>query len=132
MSSKPVEPAAPPTLVTRAYWLWTISGALMGLYGVGLIVASLIEGIGGFVALGVFFTAIGAALIVAARKAFPGDPRWRSALAVFTLMLGRLGIMASFLIKGAAALPLLFSVIALIGSMMAYRPSSDPWFEDKK
>lgn len=132
MSSKPVEPAAPPTLVTRAYWLWTISGALMGLYGIGLIVASLIEGIGGFVALGVFFTAIGAALIFAARKAFPGDQQWRSALAVFTLMLVALGIMSSFLIKGAAALPLLFSVIALIGSMMAFRPSSDPWFEDEK
>ena len=132
MSSKPVEPAAPPTLVTRAYWMWTISGALMGLYGIGLIVASLIEGIGGFVALGVFFAAIGAALIFAARKALPGDQQWRSALAVFTLMLVALGIMASFLIKGAAALPLLFSVIALIGSMMAFRPSSDPWFEDKK
>ena len=99
MSSKPVEPAAPPTLVTRAYWLWTISGALMGLYGIALIIVSVIEGAGGFVAIGIFFTVIGAVLIFAARKAFPGDQQWRSALAVFTLMLVALGIMGSLLIK---------------------------------
>lgn len=130
MSSKPVEPAARPALVTRAYWLWTISGALMAIYGVAFVIVSLIEGVGGTVAVGLFYVAIGAALIAAARRVVAGDPRWRSALAVFTLMLVFLGILGSFLTKGAA-LPLLFSLIALIGSMMAYRPSSDPWFEAK-
>ncbi|WP_020107828.1 hypothetical protein [Nocardia sp. 348MFTsu5.1] len=130
MSSKPVEPAARPALVTRAYWLWTISGALIAVYGVAFVIVSLIEGVGGTVALGVFYVAIGGALIAAARRVVSGDSRWRSALAVFTLMLVFLGILGSFLTKGAA-LPLLFSLIALIGSMMAYRPSSDPWFEDK-
>ena len=131
MSSKPVEPAAPPKLVTRAYWLWTVSGALMTLYGIWLIIASVMEDAGGFIAVGVFFVAVGGVLIAGARKVVPGDQRWRSALVMFTLMLVALGIIASFLIKAVAALPLLFSVVALAGSMMAYRPSSEPWFESK-
>ncbi|PYE20090.1 hypothetical protein DFR67_102228 [Williamsia limnetica] len=131
MSTTPVDPAVPPKLVTRAYWLWMAAGVLLAVYGLAIIIVSLVASGAGFVVFGVFFAAIGAGLIVLARKAFPGDPRWRSALAVFTLMLVALGVLASLLVAQVAAAPLLFSLFALVGSMMAYRPSAEPWFAEK-
>jgi hypothetical protein len=107
------------------------AGVLLAVYGLAIIIVSLVASGAGFVVFGVFFAAIGAGLIVLARKAFPGDPRWRSALAVFTLMLVALGVLASLLVAQVAAAPLLFSLFALVGSMMAYRPSAEPWFAEK-
>lgn len=131
MSTEPVGPTVPPKLVTRAYWLWMIAGVLMTIYGLAIVIVSLVADGAGFVIFGVFFAAIGVGLVLMARRAFPGDPRWRSALAVFTLVLVALGVLASLLVAQVAAAPLLFSLLALAGSMMAYRPSSERWFVEK-
>jgi hypothetical protein len=95
--------------------LWVASGALLALWGLFQIV---LVRTGTSIVFGLFFVIVGAGLVLAARQAYTGDSRWRSAVSVLTLMLYSLPMVPA----------LLFALIGLGGSLTANRPASEPWF----
>ncbi|WP_437426048.1 hypothetical protein [Williamsia muralis] len=125
MSTEAVNPGVPPNTVVWAYRLWLASGVLLALWG--LFQIALVR-TGTSVVFGVFFILVGVALVWAGRQAYAGDPRWRSAVSVLTLMLVAIGIFASMLYSLPMVPALLFALIGLSGSLTANRPTSEPWF----
>jgi hypothetical protein len=105
--------------------LWVASGALLALWGLFQIV---LVRTGTSIVFGLFFVIVGAGLVLAARQAYTGDSRWRSAVSVLTLMLVAIGIFAAMLYSLPMVPALLFALIGLGGSLTANRPASEPWF----
>ncbi|MGV9479908.1 hypothetical protein [Gordonia aichiensis] len=116
-------------MVTWAYRCWIASGVLLGVLGAVDIVAG-IFGTGPTllpIGIGIIVIAVGVAYVLLGSKAYVGDARWRSSLAALTLVVV---IMLVFLSFGypALAFTLLAAVIGLFGSLLAYRPEADTWF----
>jgi hypothetical protein len=115
-------------MVVWAFRLWLTSGVLLAVWGLLQIV---LVHTGTSVVFGVFFILVGTGVVLAARHAYAGDPRWRSAVSVLTLVLVALGIFASMLFSLPMVPALVFSLIGLIGSMIANRPASEPWYSPR-
>lgn len=126
-----------PPQVLWALRLWVTSGTALAALGLVTLVAGAVKGLGETIGVGVILTVVGAGYCVAARKlANAHDLRVRSSLAVTSLVVVVLLLMASLLIHGAALFPiaLVVALIGLFGSLLAYRPESEAWFaqEDGK
>ncbi|SKX54797.1 Uncharacterised protein [Mycobacteroides abscessus subsp. abscessus] len=116
-------------MVTWAYRCWIASGVLLGLLGVVYILAGIFADGPTLlpIGIGIIVIAVGGAYGLLGSKAYVGDARWRSSLAALTLVVV---IMLVFLSFGdpALAFTLLAAVIGLLGSLFAYRPEADAWF----
>jgi hypothetical protein len=128
MSAEPIDPAVPPKLVTWAYRLWLTSAGLLALVG---LVTIILGGTASAFVFGIFFIAVAAGVVFLARRAYPGDPRWRSSIGMLTLVLTAMSLFGSLLFGPVLALILISSIVGMAGSMAAYRPSSEPWFAQK-
>jgi hypothetical protein len=115
-------------MVVWALRLWLTSGALLAVWG---FLQMVLVRTGTSVVFGIFFILVGVGLVLAARHAYAGDSRWRSAVSVLTLLLVALGIFASMLFSLPMVPALLFALIGLVGSLIANRPASEPWYSRK-
>lgn len=126
------DPAQRPSQVVWAYRCWAASGALLVLAGVAYVVIGVVqtgptlEPVG----IGVLVAAVGGAYFLMGSKAYLGDERWRSSLAALTLVAVVMLLVLSF-VYNVIAFALLFAVVGLFGSLMAFRPESDAWFTGK-
>ncbi|GAB33136.1 hypothetical protein [Gordonia otitidis] len=116
-------------MVTWAYRCWIASGVLLGLLGVGYIVAGIFAAGPTLlpIGIGIIVIAVGVAYVLLGSKAYVGDARWRSSLAALTLVVVIMLVLLSFG-DPALAFTLLAAVIGLFGSLLAYRPEADAWF----
>lgn len=123
------DPAQRPKLVVWAYRCWVTGGALLVLLGVGFVILGAVSSMStlGPVAVGVLVAIVGVADILMGSKAFVGDAHWRSSLAALTLVVVAMLLVISFLAP-LLAFALLAGIIALFGSLLAYRPESESWY----
>lgn len=126
-----------PPQVLWALRLWVTSGLLLAvLGGLTVIVVLVRSGEIDTVGVGALLCAIGIGYCLAARKlAAAHDLRVRSALAVTTLVVVVLLLMASLLSHDPSyAITLVIALLGLFGSLLAYRPDSEAWFaqEDRR
>lgn len=118
-----------PKLVVWAYRCWAVSGALLIALGVAAIVLGALakgptlEPIG----FGIIVVVVGVAYVLLGGKAFVGDIRWRSSLSALTLVAVILLLILSFG-DSVIAFALLASLVGLFGSLLAYRPEADQWY----
>ncbi len=116
-----------PVTPKQAIWavrLWTVSGAFFLVSAAILFVVGYSSTFA--IGVGVLSAAVGVAVFVLSRRASTGDPRWRSTIAVFTLTVTVIGMLLS--VVSSNPLLLISGLIGLVGSMLAYRPSAEPWF----
>jgi len=117
---------ARPALVTWSYRLWYIGGALYAVCAVIWFAVSVGDHPAAAIPIGLVLLAIGLGVIALARRVSPADSRWRSALAVLTLVVAVLSMVGA--IAGLGPLFVIAAVIGLIGSICAYRPAAEEWF----
>ncbi|MGZ8177034.1 hypothetical protein ACXVUM_03820 [Williamsia sp. SKLECPSW1] len=113
----------------QAKWaarLWIASGVLLGLTAVYALIVGILAVRAFPIGLAVICAGVGIATVVLGRRAGAGDPRWRSSVAVLTLVVTVLGMLMAVLY----GLPfiLLAGLVGLVGSMLSYRPGAEPWF----
>lgn len=128
-TAKP-DPAIRPNTVRWALRLWLTSGFLIAALGVVFIVLSLLET--GWhldrIAVAVLVLAVGLAYISLARKAYC-VPQWRGSLAALTVVAVIMLLVLTIGFQSPALALILFAaVIGLAGSILAYRPDADAWF----
>ncbi|WP_298446466.1 hypothetical protein [Gordonia sp. (in: high G+C Gram-positive bacteria)] len=128
-TAKP-DPARRPNTVRWALRLWLTSGVLLMILGVISIITSAF-GAGwhlGDLAVAVIVVGIGLVYASLARKAYC-QPQWRGSLAALTVVVV---IMVLVLTIGyqspGLAVVLAAAVVGLAGSILAYRPDADAWF----
>ncbi|MBT0565975.1 hypothetical protein [Williamsia sp. CHRR-6] len=121
------DPVIAPSLATWSLRLWFASGALFAVTGAIIAVAAAFAGAAFGIGVGTLSVLIGVGIGVLARRvAQREDPRWRSALAMLTLIATVLGMLLSVL--AINPIMLICGLIGLVASMMAYRPEPDAWF----
>lgn len=121
----PVDGATP----KQALWamrLWLASGVLLLVTAVYSLIVGIAAGSAFPIGLAVVCLIAGVVTIVLRRRAGVGDPRWRSSVAVLTLVVTVLGMLLAVLL--GIPFVLLCGLVGLIGSMLAYRPAAEPWF----
>ncbi len=128
------DPRDRPTLVVWAMRLWMISGALLIALGV-LTVVDQFANVGlkfGPLATGVLIILLGVAYLLLGAKTYRGELQWRSSLSALTCVVVAmlLPLTIGFQSSGLAVV-LACAVIGLAGSLLAYRPKSDQWFNCK-
>lgn len=116
-------PAAPKQ-ATWAVRLWNAGGVLFILSAVIYFAFGDARALP--VGLGIISAAVGIGLVVLARRASGGDARWRSTVAVLTLTATVLGMLVAALTT--VPFVLISGLVAIAGSMLAYRPAAEPWF----
>ncbi|GAA1884834.1 hypothetical protein LX12_003036 [Williamsia serinedens] len=122
----PADPSTP----KQALWamrLWMASGVLLLVTAVYSLVVGIAAGSAFPIGLAVVCVIAGAVTLVLRRRAGAGDPRWRSSVAVLTLVVTVLGMLLAVLL--GIPFVLLCGLVGLVGSMLAYRPAAEPWFE---
>lgn len=118
-----------PALVTWSYRLWYASGVLYAVFAILLLALTASTRPAVAIPVGLVLLAVGVVLILLARRVTPADPRWRSALAVLTLVVTVLSMVGA--IGGIGPLFVVAGVVGLIGSVCAYRPAADEWFNPR-
>ncbi|GAB2641852.1 hypothetical protein GCM10027169_07510 [Gordonia jinhuaensis] len=126
MSTTPA--TTPPKTARWAIGLWWTGGVLLVLFGV---IVAAVNDHAGVRTIGIIYVLIGIADIVLGRRAFGRDSRARSAVSVLTLVVTMLSMIGAVILGTAVAMLLLASLFALGGSLMSYRPTSEPWFNPK-
>ncbi|MFT3716832.1 MAG: hypothetical protein QM774_13080 [Gordonia sp. (in: high G+C Gram-positive bacteria)] len=137
MTDSPVtnrpDPATRPPTVTWALRLWLISGGLLIVLGVASIITNIV-GSGwdfGVVAVAILVAVVGLAYVLLARKAYC-EPQWRGALAALTIVAVAMLLVLTVGFQAAGLAVVLFAaVIGLFGSILAYRPDADAWFNGR-
>jgi hypothetical protein len=122
----PVEGSTP----KQALWarrLWLASGVLLLVTAVYSLIVGIAAGSAFVIGLAVVCVIAGVTTTVLGRRAGAGDPRWRSSVAVLTLVVAILGMLLAVLL--GIPFVLLCGLIGLVGSMLSYRPAAEPWFE---
>ena len=122
----PVDGATP----KQARWamrLWLASGVLLLVTAVYSLIVGIAAGSAFPIGLAVVCLIAGVVTIVLGRRAGAGDPRWRSSVAVLTLVVTVLGMLLAVLL--GIPFVLLCGLVGLVGSLLAYRPAAEPWFE---
>jgi hypothetical protein len=127
------DPAQRPNIVVWAYRCWLVAGGLLAALGVAYILLGIFVTVETLipVGIGVLVAAVGVAYILLGSKTYTGDERWRSSLAALTLVVVIMLLVLSFLAP-LLAVALLVAIIALFGSLLAYRPEADTWFTGKE
>ncbi len=127
------ESAARPKNLEWAYRLWLISAGLLVVVGVLFVVLGVVMSGPTLspVSIGVIVVVLGVVYGLMGSKAYSGDARWRSSLAALTLVAVMLLVFVS-LFANALALALLAAVVGLSGSLLAYRPDSEAWFQARQ
>ncbi|MFZ2511433.1 MAG: hypothetical protein WAW85_10140 [Gordonia sp. (in: high G+C Gram-positive bacteria)] len=124
------DPSTCPTLVRWAYRLWLTSGSLLAVVGVVSIVLAVLE-VGwnlGLLAVAILVTAVGLAYLPMARKAMRHH-QGRGVLASLTVVvLVMVLVLTIGFQSGELALVLFIAVIGFAGSVLAYRPAADAWY----
>ena len=123
-----------PGLVVWALRLWMLSGALLIALGVLTIVFETVR-VGfefGPVAIGVLVVLVGVAYFLLGGKTYRGELQWRSSLSALTCVIAvlLLPLTIGFQSPGLAIV-FAAAVVGLAGSILAYRPTSDAWFNCK-
>ncbi|GED99667.1 hypothetical protein nbrc107696_01140 [Gordonia spumicola] len=125
------DPKERPALVVWAMRLWMLSGALLIALGVlGIVDQSVNVGLEfGPLALGVLVVVLGVAYLLLGAKTYRGELQWRSSLSALTCVVVAmlLPLTIGFQSSGLAVV-LACAVVGLAGSLLAYRPQSDKWF----
>lgn len=121
---------ARPALVTWSYRLWYVGGALYAVCAIVWFALSVGDHPAAAVPIGLLLLAIGLGVIALARKVSPADTRWRSALAALTLVVTVLSMVGA--VAGLGPLFVIAAVIGLIGSICAYRPAAEEWFNPQQ
>jgi hypothetical protein len=114
----------------QALWamrLWLASGVLLLVTAVYSLIVGIAAGSAFVIGLAVVCVIAGVVTIALGRRAGAGDPRWRSSVAVLTLVVTVLGMLLAVLL--GIPFVLLCGLVGLVGSMLAYRPAAEPWFE---
>ncbi|MFT4086808.1 MAG: hypothetical protein QM658_06565 [Gordonia sp. (in: high G+C Gram-positive bacteria)] len=128
------DPAKRPKLVTWALRLWVASGVLLIAIGVLAEISTAVN-VGlrfGELAIGVLVVIVGAAYCLLARRAYTGHVQWRGSLAALTcVVVAMLLIVTIGFASAGFAVLLAAAVIGLFGSLLAYRPEADAWFNGK-
>lgn len=116
-----------------AYRCWLIAATLLVVVGVLFVVLGIVLTGPTLnpVSIGVLIIIIGVVYALMGSKAYSGDIRWRSSLAALTLVVVLLLVFVSFFMF-ALAVALLAAVVGLSGSLLAYRPDSEAWFEARQ
>lgn len=131
MATDEAELARPPQ-VLWALRLWVSSGALLVALGVVTAVAPFLSDdvSHDYIGIGAVMAVVGAGYCVGARRLAIGhDLRVRSSLAVTTLVVVVLLLMATLLSLGPVfAVTLVVALLGLFGSLLAYRPDAEAWF----
>ena len=124
------DPATRPTQVRWAFGLWLLSGLLLVVLGVISLVAEAFQSRWnlGVLAVEVLIGAVGLAYILLARKA-TCVPQWRGSLAAltFVVVVMVLVLTIGFQSPGLAVV-LAVTTIGFAGTVLAYRPKADAWF----
>lgn len=128
------DPNDRPSLVVWALRLWMISGALLIALGVLTVIDRWVS-VGlefGPLAIGVLIALVGVAYFMLGAKTYRGELQWRSSLSALTCVIVALllPLTIGFQSSGLAVV-LAVAVIGLAGSVLAYRPASDAWFNCK-
>lgn len=123
-----------PKLVTWAYRCWMAAGVLLVVLGIVGEVGVVLDVSGASIlapmALNVVVIAVGVAILMMGTKAYLGDLRWRSSLAALTLVVVAMLLLLSIGFGAPLlAVQLLAAIVGLFGSLLAYRPVSDAWFD---
>ncbi|GAA2064052.1 hypothetical protein [Williamsia deligens] len=124
---------APASTPRQALWagrLWLASGVVLVVTAIWALVVGILNTSAFFVGIAVVSVAAGAATVVLGRRAGLGDPRWRSTVAVLTLVVTILGMLLAVLL--GIPFVLIGGLLGLVGSMLAYRPAAEPWFTEKR
>ncbi|MEE3853461.1 hypothetical protein VZC37_24205 [Gordonia sp. LSe1-13] len=79
------------------------------------------------VGIGILVAAVGGGFLVMGGRAYAGDARWRSSLAALTLVVVIMLLFLSFFVP-ILAFALMASLVALFGSLLAFRPESEQWY----
>ncbi|GAC79170.1 hypothetical protein SAMN04488550_3767 [Gordonia malaquae] len=128
------DPKDRPTLVVWAMRLWMISGALLIALGVLTVVDQSVN-VGlefGPLAIGVLIILLGVAYLLLGAKTYRGELQWRSSLSALTcVVVAMLLPLTIGFQSGGLAVALACAVIGLAGSLLAYRPRADKWFNCK-
>ncbi|MEJ9077379.1 MULTISPECIES: hypothetical protein [Gordonia] len=128
------DPKDRPTLVVWAMRLWMISGALLIALGVLTVVDQSVN-VGlefGPLAIGVLIILLGVAYLLLGAKTYRGELQWRSSLSALTcVVVAMLLPLTIGFQSGGLAVVLACAVIGLAGSLLAYRPRADKWFNCK-
>ncbi|WP_132992245.1 hypothetical protein [Gordonia zhaorongruii] len=125
------DPNDRPSLVVWALRLWMLSGALLIALGVLTIIDHSVNF--GFefgpLAIGVLIVLLGVAYFLLGANTYRGELQWRSSLSALTCVVVAmlLPLTIGFQSPGLAIV-LAVAVIGLVGSILAYRPKSDAWF----
>lgn len=124
------DPSTQPSLVRWAYRLWLISGCLLAVVGVLSIVLTLLE-VGwdlGTLAVAVLVTAVGVAYVPMARKG-KCNHQGRGVIASLTVVVTVMMLVLTIGFQsGELALVLFIAAIGFAGSVLAYRPGPDAWY----
>lgn len=128
------DPNERPTLVGWALRLWMISGALLVALGILTIIDHSVS-VGlefGPLAIGVLIVIVGVAYFLLGAKTYRGELQWRSSLSALTCVIVALLLPLTIGFQSPGlAIVLAVAVIGLVGSLLAYRPASDAWFNCK-
>ena len=128
------DPNDRPSLVVWALRLWMISGALLVALGVLTIIEeSASVGLEfGPLAIGVLIVLVGIAYFLLGSKTYRGELQWRSSLSALTCVIVALLLPLTIGFQSPGlAIVLAVAVVGLAGSVLAYRPASDAWFNCK-
>ncbi|MFT3661141.1 MAG: hypothetical protein QM809_06995 [Gordonia sp. (in: high G+C Gram-positive bacteria)] len=126
------DPATRPVSVRWAFGLWTAAGVLLAALGAVSLVTELWSGWHlGLMAVEVLVAAVGAAYIMLARRAMCRQ-QWRGALAAltFVVVVMLLVLTIGFRSSGLAVV-LAVAVLGFWGTVLAYRPKADAWFNGR-
>lgn len=122
--------ATRPRIVKWALAAWLVSGCLLIALGVLSAVTTAL-GTGwhlGRLTVAVIVVGVGLIIVSLSRKACR-VPQWRGSLAALTLVATVVMMVLSIGFGSAALAVVLFAaVIGLVGSVLAYRPEADAWF----
>ncbi|WOC11716.1 hypothetical protein [Gordonia sp. MP11Mi] len=128
------DPNDRPSLVVWALRLWMISGALLVALGILTIIDHSVS-VGlefGPLAIGVLIVMVGVAYFLLGSKTYRGELQWRSSLSALTCVIVALLLPLTIGFQSPGlAIVLAVAVIGLAGSVLAYRPASDAWFNCK-
>lgn len=124
------DPSTRPALVRWAYWLWLTSGCLLAVVGIVSIVLTALEAGWnlGLLAVAVLVTAVGLVYLPMARKAMCHH-QGRGVIASLTVVVTVMMLVLTIGFQsGELALVLFIAVIGFAGSVLAYRPAADAWY----
>ena len=124
------EPLTRPVLVRWAYRLWLASGCLLAAVGIVSIVLTVLDSGWelGLLAVAILVTAVGLVYLPMARKAVLHH-QGRGVIASLTVVVTVMVLVLTIGFQsGELALVLFISVLGFAGSVLAYRPTADAWY----